>query len=330
MSVITFRTEHASIDTAVAPALGTAPHRGDISRFPSLTTTVPKELVHRAGVAEVLLTDWARLDDTHFVASAQWPRGHSFFTNVDGCHDPLIVAETIRQVGALLSHAEFGVPLGHHFLMWDLSVSVRPEHIAVDGTPAALDMEIVCSDVKQRCGKLTGFHYDVTIRRDGHIAATGSAGLTCTTPKVYERLRAERLNSGRSPIPLTSPTAPQNVGRTSPMDVVLSPTGEPDSWQLRVDTRHPVLFEHPGDHVPGMVLIEAARQATAAALGRSSLPLDVTSEFKRYAELDTPCLIEARRLPRASEDSTESVVVTGHQEGELVFWSTVTVAASPA
>ncbi|UYM25979.1 hypothetical protein NQP46_32805 [Streptomyces albus] len=44
-------------------------------RYPaSLTTTVPKEFVHRSGVAEVMLTRWERVDDTHFTLSAQLPR----------------------------------------------------------------------------------------------------------------------------------------------------------------------------------------------------------------------------------------------------------------
>ncbi|WP_281275492.1 AfsA-related hotdog domain-containing protein [Saccharothrix australiensis] len=42
---------------------------------------------------------------------------------------------------------------------------------------------------------------------------------------------------------------------------MLSPVGRSDSWLPRVDRRHPVLFDHPVDHVPGMALQEAGRQA---------------------------------------------------------------------
>ncbi|MFE0810141.1 ScbA/BarX family gamma-butyrolactone biosynthesis protein [Streptomyces sp. NPDC058848] len=300
---------------------------GSLLRYPGLTTTVPKEFVHRASVAEVVLTDWARQDDLHFTVSAQWPRGHSFFAHVDGCHDPLIAAESIRQIGSLLAHAEFGVPLGHHFLMWDLSVAVHPAHMSVDWAPASLDMEVTCRDVKRRGGALAGLRYDVVIRRDGECAATGSAAFTCTSPKVYGRLRAGRLTGERTPLALTAPTAPQTVGRVSPTDVVLSATAEQDVWQLRADTRHPVLFDHPVDHVPGMLLLEATRQAALAAVDRPhALPLAFTSEFVRYAELDAPCRIEALRLPRTSTALGDQVLVTGRQEDELVFTSTVTMS----
>jgi hypothetical protein len=296
MSASTFRVAHPISGTRPAEESDTTPVRVFVPRFPSLTTTVPKELVHRASVSEVMLTDWARVDDEHYTLAAQWPRGHSFFTNVDGCHDPLIAAETIRQAG-----------------------------IGVDWTPATLELQVTCSEVKLRGKNLLGFRISVEIRRDGQVAATGGGSLTCITPRVYQRLRAGRLRENGMPqvIQLTAPEAPQVVGRISPTDVVLSPIGQPNRWQLRVDTRHPVLFDHMVDHVPGMVLMEAARQAATATLGRASLPLDVISEFTRYVELDAPCVVEAQRLPASGHK--ESVLVTAYQNDALVFRCTVSL-----
>ncbi|MBQ1099197.1 hypothetical protein KBY55_24840 [Streptomyces sp. b94] len=326
MSANTLRAECATPGTQHVETGHRVATRSAVLRYPSLTTTVPKEFVHRASVAEVMLTDWERREDHRFVVTAQWPRSHSFFTTANGCHDPLIAAETLRQAGSLLAHAEYGVPLGHHFLMWDLSLTVLPEHLSVGDAPAALDIDVVCSDIKTRRGSLAGFRYATVMRRAGHVVATGGASFTCVAPHVYQRLRAHRLSGAGAQLPLTAPTAPQDVGRVSPTDVVLSPIGQRDRWQLRVDTRHPVLFEHPVDHIPGMMLLEAARQATVATLGEGVTPLSVIAEFSRYAELDAPCVIEARRLPRTEHE--EAVEVTGHQDGEQVVRSTVTAAAS--
>jgi hypothetical protein len=328
MSASTFQVERTAI---YEPAWRTAapPLKQRDPRFASLTTTVPKELVHRASVAEVLLTDWERVDHTRFTVSAQWPRSHSFYSPIaGGYHDPLMCVETIRQIGSLLGHAEFGIPFGHHFLLWDLSVTVVPEHLQVSGTPASLDIDVICSEVRRRGGDLGGMHYQAVVRRGGDVVATGRVSYTCTTPAVYRRIRPPHtLLPGHKPLPLTAPVAPQSVGRVSPTDVVLSPTGTPDNWRLRVDSLHPVLFDHPVDHVPGMVLLEAARQAAAAALGRSCLlPLTISGDFKRYAELDLPCVISAERLHDGVPGGEESVTVTGHQEGHLVFSSTVTAA----
>lgn len=324
MSASTFRLEHIPVRAVFTGATKSA-EIGTL-RFPSLTTTVPRELVHRASVAEVMLTGWERKDDSHFSVAAQWPRLHSFYTPVDGQHDPLIIAETIRQAGILLAHAEFGVPLDHHFLMWDLALETRPSHLGISDVPASLDIDVAFLNVKRRREGLAGAHYELVIRRDGQVAATGSATFTCTTPAVHRRLRALSGPSAAEPSPLLAPTAPQTVGRVSPTDVVLSPTEETDRWRLRVDTRHPVLFDHPVDHVPGMMLLEAARQATAAHLGRPCVPVGIISDFKRYVELNTPCMVEAYRLEGRGPASEEAVVVTGHQEGELVFQITVTVA----
>ncbi|MFD7627256.1 ScbA/BarX family gamma-butyrolactone biosynthesis protein [Streptomyces sp. NPDC059851] len=295
-----------------------------------MTTTVPKELVHRSAVAEVVLTGWARVDDTRFVMTAQWPRGHSFFTPVaGGYHDPLIGCETLRQIGILLGHAEFGVPFGHQFIVWDIGLTVRPQYLQVGYEPAALSIDITCTEINRRGGNLSKLRFEAVFHRDGQVVATGGGSFSCMAPAVYRRVRgAHVLGSDRYQLPLISPAAPQSVGRMSPMDVVLSPTSEQDRWRLRVDTRHPVLFEHAVDHVPGMVLIEAARQATASALGRSAyLPLSITSEFKRYVELDSPCTIEALRLPGTGAAGEETVLVSAWQDGVQVFGCTVTAGS---
>ncbi|WP_256975392.1 ScbA/BarX family gamma-butyrolactone biosynthesis protein [Streptomyces sp. CS159] len=305
----------------------TQPSRAALRQGP-VSTTVPRELVHRAAVAEVMLTDWQRLDDTHFAMAAQWPRSHSFFTPVGVHHDPLIAAETIRQVGALLAHAEFGVPFGNQFLMENLTLTMRPEETRIDWTPAALDLDVTCTEVRRRGCRLSGLTYETTVLREGRPAGWGQISFTTLTPAVYRRLRPPHVfDPGHRPIPLTAPVAPQSVGRLSPSDVVLSPTGDPGRWQLRVDTRHPVLFDHQVDHVPGMVLLEAARQAATAVLARPSiLPLGLECEFTKYAELDQPCLIDAVRLPASGPDAPESVLVTGRQDGRPVFSTTVTAA----
>ncbi|MFI8939041.1 ScbA/BarX family gamma-butyrolactone biosynthesis protein [Streptomyces syringium] len=317
---------------------------------PRLTTTVPREFVHRAAVAEVLLTGWRRLDELRFQVSAQWPRGHSFFTPVHDTrhgarHDPMLIAETVRQIGSLLAHAEFDVPLGHQFLMWSLDYTARPEQLGVGFAPAELELDVSCSQVRRRGGAFAGMRYDVVLRRDGLLAATGGAGFTCTSPEVYRRLRGPRLPG--PPTTLGSPVFPQHVGRASAFDVVLSAAdaggcgscGRPveplragprrsGRWQLRADIRHPILFDHPVDHIPGMVLLEAARQAAMALdPGSAVSPTALTSAFHRYAELSSPCWIAAER---GEPDAAGSTVthVSGHQDDELLFTCAITTAAA--
>ncbi|MFF2521198.1 ScbA/BarX family gamma-butyrolactone biosynthesis protein [Streptomyces liangshanensis] len=316
MSETTFRLN----DTSGSAGL----HGPSCPSFPAatpLTSTVPKEFVHRAAVAEVLLTGWRRVDATHFTVTAQWPRLHGFYSAVLGRHDPLLTAETIRQAGALLSHAEFGVPLGHQFLMRDLSFTVDPRHLAVTGVPADLELEIRCSDIRRRGSELASMRYEAVLHRDGQIVATGGASFACASPAVYRRVRGERAgtkSSAHRP-PMGPPVPPPDVGRAAASDVVLSPTDDAHVWRLRTDTTHPVLFDHPVDHIPGMLLVEAARQAALVTLGSGDHVLtSFTSSFDLFAELDLPCRVEAGILPEDFAGHS-SVLVTGRQGDAQVF-----------
>lgn len=285
--------------------------------------TVAKELVHRHNPAEVMLTGWNRTDEDSFTLSARWPRSHRLFADIDGCHDPLIAAETIRQSGSLLLHAEYEVPFGHHFVMWNLTVTTRPGPLTVRATPADIDLAVTCHDVKRRGKTPVGLHLEAVLHRDGEMIAHGSAAVSCVGPAAYRRLRAPQLDGAGPPLPLTTPVTPHEVGRLSPADVVLSPTPQPGHWLLRVDTHHPVLFEHPVDHVPGMMLLEAARQATISTLGHHAPPTHITGEFNRYAELHRPCHIHAHRLP--AQNTQETVLITGEQDNENIFRALVTL-----
>ncbi|WP_406330764.1 ScbA/BarX family gamma-butyrolactone biosynthesis protein [Streptomyces sp. NBC_00203] len=297
----------------------------DLKTLPRLTTTVPREYVHRAAVSEVLLTGW-EADDLHgpdgregFVVKAQWPRSHSLFAREGGYQDPMLVVESVRQVGSLLAHAEFGVPFGYQFLMGDISFAAAPELLVADAVPTEVELRTVCRDIVRRGRSLCGMRYDVTVLREGRALATAGAGFRCVSPDVHRRLRGGRpTTTGRTPLPAIDPAA---VGHTSTRHVVLAEPvpGTGNRWELRVDTAHPTYFDHPVDHVPGMVLLEAARQAAHASTGMpDALLLDLKSDFTRYAEFDAPCWIEAR--PERHGDTGDVLVrVRGTQQEETVF-----------
>ena len=82
----------------------------------------------------------------------------------------------------------------------------------------------------------------------------------------------------------------------------IAPLGAPEhrfAALVRVEPSHPFFFDHPLDHVPGMLLIEAARQFGVAVSHRYyGVPGDfafvlegVEVSFERYAELDQDVII---------------------------------------
>ncbi|OIJ94465.1 gamma-butyrolactone biosynthesis enzyme [Streptomyces sp. MUSC 14] len=284
------------------------------------TSIVPRQYVHRAAVSEVLLTSWHPTAAPHtFVVDAQWPRGHSLFAQSNGYQDSMLLVESVRQVGSLLAHAEFEVAFGHQFLMRSISFAATRELFAATPAPTEVELHTVCRDIVRRGKNLAGMHYEVTAKVNGVALATAGAAFNCTGPTVYKRLRGERPMQTRL---LPGPAIdPRRVGRTDPQHVVLSEdtVGRGNIWELRVDTSHPIFFDHPVDHVPGMVLLEAARQAAHAATGLAdALVLDLDSYFERYAELDARCDIEA--IPAGVDAGGDALVdVRGIQFDRTVF-----------
>ncbi|WP_371524755.1 hypothetical protein OG302_41840 [Streptomyces sp. NBC_01283] len=320
MTVLAHQTEAAI--PAPRPAAGVL--------SPQLTTTVPREYVHRACLAEVFLTGCRQVDGTRFALTGQWPRAHTFFTSTDGLrHDPLQAAETIRQVGMFLAHSEWDVPLSHHFLLHDMQYATHPDHLLIKDYPSNLDLEADCTDLVWKGNRLAQFAMHVTITREGQPTAHGSGHFTCIAPATYRRLRGEQ--SAATPSTVRPPLlAPHLVGRMFSRDVVLSEADRPQRWLLSTDARHPVLFDHIGDHVPGMVLIEAARQAAFALLSpRAFAACGATTVFHRYVEYDAPCWIDAEAVPGA-DDGTARVAVTGWQNDKPVFRTELSGQLAPA
>ncbi|MFF1277050.1 ScbA/BarX family gamma-butyrolactone biosynthesis protein [Streptomyces marokkonensis] len=289
-----------------------------------LRTRVTPELAHRPRAADVFPVEWARISDDRFRVTARWPADHSFFGPVDDRHqDPMIVGETLRQTSMALAHAEFGAPADTHFVMRDLEISTDPGALLLTEAAEPVTVDVVCSEVRRRGRGLNGMRTTMEFRRAGRLVARGTGSTGCTSPAAYRRLRARQLAAQGARIPLPGPVPPAQVGRTRAEDVVLAPSDRPETWLLRVDTGHPVLFPRPNDHVPGMVLFEAARQAATAASGRLPfLPSELSVSFSRYAELDSPCWIDAEVLDKGEDEVT--VRVSGRQDDEPVFAATLT------
>ncbi|MFI7100769.1 ScbA/BarX family gamma-butyrolactone biosynthesis protein [Streptomyces sp. NPDC050161] len=303
-----------------------APRHGPAARPSTLTRSVPSEYVHKAAVAEVLITGWERTAPDAFTLTAQWPRAHSFYTSRNGRHDPLLFVETIRQTIPLLSHMAYDVPFGHHQIWKSFHYTLDSGALRTETSPVALELRATCADVRSRGGHLASLSLEIEAFRDGERLGTAQTCFSNHNHAVYRRLRGGHAGTGPSLAhgePLTPPVPPSQVARDRSQDVVLSPTGTPRRWRLRADATHPVLFDHQVDHAPGMLLLEAARQAAhSVAHSPELVPVGMESDFSRFAELDADCWIEAQALPAAQDRAR--IRVTAHQEGQELFATTVT------
>jgi hypothetical protein len=277
-------------------------------------------LVRKSVHDEALVTGWRPLTDNCQVVTALWPTDHRFYVEGER-YTPLLATESLRQALALLTHTVHDIPLSHR-LGWEHILEVGPE-------PAEVELVITHTEVTRR--RLGSVHLVSRVEATRAGAALGTATLRYSThpPAIYDRLRgpyADARDAFARAIPLTPPVPASLVGRGRERDVVLSPTAEPRRWQLRVDTSHQVLFDHPHDHIPGMVLLEAACQAAQAVTPRPVVPVEFDTTFTRYVEFDQPCHITARGVtdPAEAPDGYGRTVIDAHQGDRLVFSSTVT------
>lgn len=287
---------------------------GEAPVFDAEPAAISPAFVHRAAAKDVLVTGWQGRSDTSFSVTVDWSKQHSFFAPAKGsAHHHMLIAQTLRQVALGLTHAEFGVAVGaNHFLMEELGYSADPRHRTDAATPVRAEVEYTWTGPR-------GLHVQIGLQQNGRVFVTSKSRFTWVSDAVYRRLRGARLTARPGAVATPAPVAPSLVGRTAADEVVLGDIGLRDRWELIGDTGHPALIDHAVDHVPGLVLLEAAQQAAYAfAGGRGFNPVSATIQAHRYVEFDGPCRIEARTV-EAWSPGTTAVEVVGVQRGATTF-----------
>ena len=144
----------------------------DLLAHPALNRSalVAREFVHRLAPSQVLLTDVRATGRDEYRAAAQWPRAHPTFDRAgNGRHDPLMVAETLRQLGIYLPLRFYGVAADSRLLIEELRFTLNPNtepHARYAGT------EITCVVHVDR--GTPGDAHDAA--RHGHSHGGGSGG----------------------------------------------------------------------------------------------------------------------------------------------------------
>ncbi|MFF0478261.1 ScbA/BarX family gamma-butyrolactone biosynthesis protein [Streptomyces sp. NPDC004284] len=270
----------------------------------SFDRTISRRFVHRASVTEVFLTDAAVAGSDRFLVGAQLPRNHALYRpERTGQCDFMLLVETVRQAGIFLSHRFFDVPLGHHFIFKALSLHISdPAALRVGCGPlaAVLDVKVV-TPAGGRNPRRFDARFDMVIEVGGRECARASAGVIVIDDVRYGRLRQRGRIAGT-----TRPAGPETSlhGASSGADDdrgVLRPVPAAEAralpadcgeWRLHVDPTHPGYFEHPSDHVPGMLLLEAFRQAARQTAGGAALT-SLDADFAVFGELAEAVAVEA-------------------------------------
>ncbi|MFC9361410.1 ScbA/BarX family gamma-butyrolactone biosynthesis protein [Rhodococcus sp. NPDC057014] len=265
----------------------------------SFEQPVPRRYVHRQAVAEVFLTDCAELPEANgFAVAAQWPRLHGFYRARGGLYDPMLLGETLRQAAIYLAHSRYQVPLNRRFVMQDLHFRAHLDALEVGPAAADVTATAALSDLVYRGEVLSSLRVELRFWLADREIGSASGVAVALPPTAYARARWGAVGP-RTPGPARCGTAvpPAVVGHAEDRHVVLGRRLAPGEWELRVDVTHPVLFDHPLDHLPGMLLLEVLRQSAFAALEVPDAHLEsIGAVFHRFAELDQRATVRVRVL----------------------------------
>ncbi|WP_399096537.1 ScbA/BarX family gamma-butyrolactone biosynthesis protein [Streptomyces sp. BBFR2] len=283
------------------------------------TSAVRKEFLHLSFDDSVFLTGCERRGEWDFALTARWPGFTGAGESGEVRHESLVVAQTIRQAGLLIAHREFGAPLDHAMLLRSFDFCLDPAFQPPEGVPVDLALTASGTARGRRGRCLTALRLEMELTTpEGTRIGTGATDFKWIAPDVYSRLRGAHGRAVEDQPPLPAPVPPERVGRSRPAEVALSPTERPGRWQLRCDFSNRLLYDHPVDHAPGLVLIEAAHQAVRLTAPASFVPRTVSTAFDQYVEFDAPCWIEAETSGRGDDFRA---VVRGYQHDRQVFHS---------
>ncbi|THV43384.1 ScbA/BarX family gamma-butyrolactone biosynthesis protein [Glycomyces buryatensis] len=307
------------------------------------STTISRELVHRASIAEVFLTGHCEESDGSFTVAGQLPRTHSYYndhTTSPAQYDPLLVLEVFRQTCILFSHKALGAPMDSAFIFDKGSVQITDcDALRMGAEPAEVIVHLTVTDRHFRGKNLAGCAIEASMTIDGRVCARTSLAWRWMRQKMWSTLR-RRTRSSLDLTPrahLTGTRLPAYaVGRHSPQNVVLVDADITDRGlisKVTVDRSHPGLFDHPLDHISGALQFEALRQtalyAASELLGldpRFLALTDFDTEFTNVGEFELPT--DCHAVTAGVEGDTACFELSMRQEGTEIASSRMRLSRS--
>lgn len=317
----------------------------EVSRTPpashatmSFERTIERGKIHKRSLDEVFVTDIMLEGEQPGAIAALLPRSHSLYCELsDGHHDLLLLLETGRQSMTLFAHRGLEVPPGTAFVMTGLDAEI----VDLDATrrgaaPSQMTFHVPIGEANYKRGRLRSYTMYGDCYIDGRLAMVSTGSGILIPSALYERARrvsvdpADVAEAAEAP----RPVAPERVGRHDPRNVVVS---EPRTLEGRVETSvivdlgHSSFFDHELDHVPGMLMLEAARQTAMLAVAdggwapHETVPDRCEGRLTRYAALAPPavCRAETEAVDDADGLPARTIRVAFSQQGQELGYVTM-------
>lgn len=317
----------------------------------SFRRTVDRGTAHRAAVSEVFVTDVQPCTDRSCLVGVQLPLSHSYYSD----HaqdieivDPLLVLEACRQAAICGAHAVADIPGGESMLVDSYEIELTdPAALVVGARPHELVLETAYIPTSVRGGRTRKGRVEHTLRlgsADGPRVGFHAMDVVMLRGSQYAAMRrAQRGTAAPSTADMPAPdarsvVAPALVGRAHPRNVVLSAVQvgpETVTAHVRPHPANRGLFEHSYDHLPAMVLTEAARQisflasdgGTGSQASRSHV-VGINARFLAFAELDAPVEVRTKLAAPGALTGPTELATTFTQNGATVAEIVVTLIPS--
>jgi 2-oxo-3-(phosphooxy)propyl 3-oxoalkanoate synthase len=286
---------------------------------------VAKEFVHRLAPSQVLLTEVRPAGHDAYRVVAHWPRAASAPGPAGRPvkPDPLMVAETLRQLGVFLPLRYYGVDPAARLVIEELGFELDS---AAEPADHPTGTEITCA-AQVRVGAAAsgpphslGLAVEFSARGGGAPFARAEGVARVLSLAAYRAVRNRRklvraeteTAAGPDPASCGEPVPPDRVGVFGPQEVLVALDAQGAIRIAPADPHHPFLHDHPSDHVTGVTLISAVRQA--AALRREAPWLRMVScklKATRFTEPDPPATVEVDGAGRFEIRQEGTVTASG-------------------
>jgi hypothetical protein len=282
---------------------------------PEATPAALRTLVHKHIPDNVLLTGISTCGSDRFSCTGRLPNNHLFFNDAGRSprQDILFYTELGRQASLAISHAFLDVSTADVFIFEgsDATMTEAAWSKSIHADADRVVMDIAIQEITRR--RNNAVNRVVARHRmcvGNELVFYGTGAWTVQPAALFQRLRKTSF-SGALP-------ASADAARRQPASnlVITTPAHGEDrtsfTASLIVDYTHPYFFDHPCDHIPGMLLLEGCAQLALAAFeditsvpsGRSAVcSYDV--DFAQFVERGMPTTLTAQVN---AEDDVEIVI----------------------
>jgi hypothetical protein len=286
------------VDTSVAP----------------LDPTAIRTLVHKRFPENVLLTEIRARAEDHFVCTGRIPTDHRFFNDRGRTPraDIFFYTEVGRQASLAVTHAFLNAGLDDVFIFERSQAMVTPTiwNAAALAAAETVHIEITVRETVRRKNVVTHVVAEHFMSVGDEHVFRGTGTWTIQSAALFARLRRSAVEAATRDG--EDPGAPGGAAGADPLRpypsnlVITVPDAAQDraavTASLIVDRTHPYFFDHPCDHVPGMLLLEGCAQlsmeacahAGAIAPPQRMAIMDYEMDFTHFVECGVPTTLTAR------------------------------------